>query len=25
MRKICLSGCVSSKDWCVQQEIDLPG
>jgi hypothetical protein len=25
MREICMSGCVSSKDWCVQQEIDLPG
>jgi len=25
MREICLSGCVSSEGWCVQQEINLPG
>jgi hypothetical protein len=25
MREICLSGCVSSEGWLVQQEIDLPG
>ena len=25
MREICLSGCVSSEGWHVQQEINLPG
>jgi hypothetical protein len=25
MREICLSGCVSSEGWCVQQEANLPG
>jgi hypothetical protein len=25
MREICLSGCVSSEGWRVQQEVDLPG
>ena len=25
MREICLSGCVSSESWRVQQEINLPG
>ena len=25
MREIRLSGCVSSKGWRVQQEVDLPG
>jgi len=25
MREICLSGCVSSEGWHVQQELDLPG
>jgi hypothetical protein len=25
MREICLSGCVSSKGWHVQQETNLPG
>ena len=25
MREICMSGCVSSEGWCVQQEINLPG
>jgi hypothetical protein len=25
MREICLSGCVSSEGWHVQQETNLPG
>ena len=25
MREICMSGCVSSEGWRVQQEVDLPG
>jgi hypothetical protein len=25
MREICMSGCVSSEGWLVQQETDLPG
>jgi hypothetical protein len=25
MQEICLSGCVSSEGWHVQQETDLPG
>jgi hypothetical protein len=25
MREICMSGCVSSEGWHVQQEINLPG
>jgi hypothetical protein len=25
MREICMSGCVSSKGWHVQQETNLPG
>ena len=25
MREICMSGCVSSEGWHVQQETDLPG